>query len=54
MLVADDITDFAGAPGNAGGKLAHVCDTVHLSDDVSDPLRHTATDPHHQIVADEP
>jgi hypothetical protein len=53
-MVADAISDLAGASGGDGGGLGPGRVDVHLSDDIAKFLRCTATERHRQIIDEQP
>jgi hypothetical protein len=53
-MVADAISDLAGASGGNGGGLGPGRVDVQLSDNIDEPLRRTAAEHHRQIVTSSP
>jgi hypothetical protein len=53
-MIADTISDLAGASGGDGGGLGPGRVDVHLSDDIAELLRRTTAKRHRQIIDEQP
>jgi hypothetical protein len=54
LPLADATFDLAGASGGHDGELGPSHDNVHLSDAITELLRRTAAEHHHQIIDEQP